>query len=115
MAFSEFEKRRYEKAVARYVETKRPPAHIRPELDLGYKLQGQSFEIFEIRPLWNNPEKKIKEAVAKATYVKSKRVWKVYWQRADLKWHRYDPDPEVNSIEEFLDVVERDEYCCFYG
>ena len=115
MAFSEFEKWRYEKAVARYVEKKRPPAHIRPELDLGYKLEGQSVEIFEIRPLWDNPEKKIEEAVAKATYVKSKRVWKVYWQRADLKWHRYDPDPEVNSIEEFLDVVERDEHCCFYG
>ena len=77
MAFSEFEKRRYEKAVARYVETKRPPAHIRPELDLGYKLEGQSVEIFEIRPLWDNQKKKIEEAVAKATYVKSKRVWKV--------------------------------------
>ena len=115
MAFSEFEKRRYEKAVARYVEKKRPPVHIRPELDLGYKLEGQSVEIFEIRPLLDKPEKKIEEAVAKATYVKSKRVWKVYWQRADLKWHRYDPSPEVKSIEEFLDVVERDEHCCFYG
>ena len=60
-------------------------------------------------------KQKIEEAVAKATYVKSKKVWKVYWQRADLKWHRYDPHPEVNSIEEFLDVVERDEHCCFYG
>ena len=115
MAFSEFEKRRYEKAVAQYVEKKRPPAHIRPDLDLGYKLEGRSVEIFEIRPLWDNPEKKIEEAVAKATYVKGKRVWKVYWQRADLKWHRYDPDPEVNSIEVFLDVIERDEHCCFYG
>ncbi|MGH8716972.1 MAG: DUF3024 domain-containing protein [Burkholderiales bacterium] len=29
--------------------------------------------------------------VAKATYVKAQDVWKVFWQRADLKWHRYDP------------------------
>lgn len=53
--------------------------------------------------------------VAKATYVKAQKIWKVYWQRADLKWHRYDPDPEVKKIEEFLVVVEKDEFGCFYG
>lgn len=115
MAFSEFEKKKYEKVVSRYIENKRPPVHMRPELDLGYRVKGQSVEVFEIRPLWDNPDSKIEESVAKATYVKRQGVWKVYWQRADLKWHRYDPVPEVNSIEEFLSLVEKDEYCCFYG
>jgi hypothetical protein len=32
-----------------------------------------------------------------------------------MKWHRYEPDPEVKKIEDFLAVVERDEYGCFYG
>jgi hypothetical protein len=50
-----------------------------------------------------------------ATYVKLKAVWKVYWQPADLKWHRYEPNSEVKTLEEFLAVVEKDEYCCFYG
>ena len=115
MAFSEFEIKKYEKAVAKYVEKSRPPPHIRNELDLAFRLKGQSVEIFEIRPLWDNPSEKVEEPVAKATYVRTKELWKVYWQRADLKWHRYDPDPEVNSIEDFLEVVERDEYCCFHG
>ena len=53
--------------------------------------------------------------VAKATYVKSQAVWKVYWQRADLKWHRYDPEAAVQTLEDFLAVVEKDEFCCFYG
>ena len=57
----------------------------------------------------------IEEAVAKATYVKSRGIWKIYWQRADLKWHRYDPGPEVKTLEEFLEVLEKDEYACFYG
>jgi hypothetical protein len=65
--------------------------------------------------LWNNPKEKIEEAVAKATYVKKKNLWKVFWQRTDLNWHRYEPDPEVSTIEKFLEVVERDEYCCFFG
>ena len=115
MALSEFEIKRIEKEVGAFVEQRRPPKHIRPELDLGYRVKGQSVEIFEIRPLWNNPAEKIEEAVAKATYVKTQKVWRVYWQRADLKWHRYDPDPEVNSLQEFLSLVDRDEYACFFG
>ena len=78
-------------------------------------MKGQSVEIFEIRPLWNDPRQKIEEAVAKATYVKKQNVWKVYWQRADRRWHRYDPDPEVDTLKAFLGLVDRDEYGCFFG
>lgn len=115
MALSEFETRKYEKLVGDFIERRRPPLHVRKELDLGFRVKGQSVEIFEIRPMWRQPDKIIEEAVAKATYVRSKKVWKVYWQRADLKWHRYDPDPEVYSLEEFLNIVDRDEYACFFG
>ncbi len=115
MAFSEFEIKKIQKVVGRYIEKHRPPVYLRNEVDLSFRVKGQSVEIFEIRPLWNNPEEKIEEAVAKATYVKRQKLWKVYWQRADLKWHRYEPDPEVDSIEEFLEIVERDEYACFFG
>ena len=115
MAFSEFEIKRLQKIVGRYIEKNRPPEHLREQVDLSFKIKGQSVEIFEIRPIWNNPKEKMEEPVAKATYVKSRKLWKVYWQRADLKWHRYDPDPEVDSIEEFLEVVENDDYACFFG
>jgi hypothetical protein len=57
----------------------------------------------------------MEHSVAKTTYVKSSGIWKIYWQRADLKWHCYEPDAEVQSLEEFLVVVERDERGCFYG
>ncbi len=115
MALSEFEIKKCEKSVGEFMKKRRPPAHVRNELDLGFRIQGQSVEIFEIRPMWRDPEKKIEEAVAKATYVRTQKVWKVYWQRADLKWHSYDPAPEVKSLEEFLDIVDRDEYACFFG
>jgi hypothetical protein len=115
MTLSEFEIKRCEKLVGQYVENRRPPAHIRNELDLDFRIKEQSVEIFEIRPAWREPSIKIESPVAKATYVKTQQIWKVYWQRADLKWHRYDPDPEVKTIEQFLEVVERDEYGCFYG
>jgi hypothetical protein len=115
VALSEFETKKIERAVAGFMSRRRPPAHIRPQLDLGYRIDGQSLELFEIRPRWDDPSQAMEEAIAKATYVKRSGTWKVYWQRADLKWHRYDPNPEVDSVEDFLAVVEADEYACFFG
>lgn len=116
MMLSEFETKKYEQIVQRYVEGRRPPPHIRSELDLGYRVKDQSVELFEIRPVWRGePGEKMEQAVAKATYVKTRGIWRVFWQRADLKWHRYEPNAEVHSLEDFLEVVERDEYGCFYG
>lgn len=116
MVFSEFETKQMAQIAERYVERRRPPPHIRPELDLGYRVTGQSVEIFEIRPVWRGSAgEKMEHPVAKATYVKSQAIWRVYWQRADLKWHRYEPDAEVRTLEDFVAVVEKDEFCCFYG
>ena len=115
MALSELERKRFEKVVSRFIEARRPPPEIRPKLDLGFRLDGQSVEIFEIRPDWRNPIEKMENSVAKATYVKRAKEWRVYWQRADLKWHRYEPYPTALSIEEFLEVVNEDAHCCFFG
>ncbi|MEE9441962.1 MAG: DUF3024 domain-containing protein [candidate division Zixibacteria bacterium] len=115
MAFSEPEKKEYEIAAGAFLEKRRPPENIRDQLDIGFRIKGQSIEIIEIRPVWNNPEEKMESPVAKTTYVRKQNVWKVYWQRADLKWHGYSPKPEVSSIEEFLDLVDEDAMCCFWG
>lgn len=115
MAFSEFETKRIHKILERYVEKTRPPENLRDEVDLSFRLDGQSVEIFEIRPFRNDPKEKIEEPIAKATYVKTRNLWKVFWQRSDLKWHRYEPDPEVDAIEAFIKIVEKDDYACFFG
>lgn len=116
MAFSEFEAKRLEKVVGSFVQAHRPAPHIRPQLDLGFRIAGQSVEIFEIRPRWRGPPGETREhAVAKATYVKAQHCWKIYWQRADLKWHSYPEAPRVRSIERFLSLVAEDSNACFFG
>lgn len=115
MALSEFETKKIEKTVSAFIERRRPPPHIRPELDLSFRVSGQSVEIFEVRPVWKNPSKKMEHPVAKATYVKSRGIWKVYWMRADLKWHSYPPAPNVGTVEKFLSLVEEDKHACFFG
>lgn len=118
MAFNELEIKRYEKIIQGYVDKHRPPPHIRPELDLACQLNGQSqsVTIFEIRPMWRGETgQKTELPVAKATYIKAQNHWKVFWQRADLKWYSYEPHATAESLEEFFAVVKKDEYCCFYG
>ena len=115
MALSEFDIKRCEKLVVQFIEKRRPPPHIRREVDLSFRINGQSVEIFEVRPNWRDKSKAQEHSIAKATYNKSKRNWKVFWQRADLKWHSYMPNSEVDSIEDFLAVVQKDEHGCFFG
>ena len=92
MAFSEIEHKRHEKAVEKYLDSCRPPVEIR-----------------------NEPSEKIESSVAKAKYYKSRDEWKVYWMKSDLKWHSYEPVPEVKTLEVFFEVLEADAYGCFWG
>jgi hypothetical protein len=115
MAFSELEQKQYEEIMDAYIESRRPPVEIRDKLDIGYRIDGQAIEIFEIRPRWNQPGVKLESPVAKARYFKSRNEWHVYWMRADLKWHSYEPEPVVKKLEKFLKVVNEDRFACFWG
>lgn len=115
MAISEFEIKRCEKALGKFMAKHRPPAHIRNEIDIGSRIEDQSVEIFEIRPQWDNPSKKIEHPIAKATYLKTEKLWKIYWKRSDLKWRSYIPFPTASTLEEFLNAVGEDKHCCFFS
>ena len=88
MPLSEFEIKRAEKLVSGYVERIRPPKHIREQLDYGYRIVDQSVELFGIRPCLKDSSKMVEDNIAKTTYVKKDKTWKIYWMRADMKWHR---------------------------
>ena len=115
MALTEFEIQRCTRELEKFLEEKRPPKHVRAQLDLGYRISGQSVEIFEIRPSFRDPSTSTETSVAKASYVKSRKVWKVFWMRQDLKWHSYPLAPEVLHFEEFLGLVTDDVRGCFFG
>ncbi|MFP4418310.1 MAG: DUF3024 domain-containing protein [Chitinispirillaceae bacterium] len=115
MSLSESELNIVDKAVSEFIEGRRPAPELRDRVDLGYRIEGQSVYIFEIRPKWNAPRQKQESPIAKSTYVATQKVWKIFWMRANRKWHRYDPVPEVKRIEDFLSVVSKDEHSCFFG
>lgn len=81
-----------------FLEKRRPPEELR-----------------KIRPSYFDLEKMTEYEIAKATYVKSKDLWKVFWKRANMKWLSYAPCPTVKKIEEFVNLVGEDKINCFWG
>jgi len=116
MALTELEAARVRKTVGAFIERRRPPPHLRAEVDLAFRLSGQSVQILEVRRAYGgSPGEKIETPVAKATYVRSLRGWRVFWLRQDMKWHSYKPVPIVPTIDEFVDLVHEDRDACFFG
>ncbi|NOY36675.1 MAG: DUF3024 domain-containing protein [Chlorobi bacterium] len=114
MAFTDKQIQEIEGAVAKFMYYHRPPADIRNKLDFGYRIEGQSVFLFEIRPRWDKPDEKIESPFAKTTFIKTKNKWKVYWLRGNLKWYPYDP-PYVRTISRFFELVAEDKFHCFFG
>ena len=117
MSISEFERRRYEKIMQKFCDEKGPPSHIHNKLKWGYQVdpEKQTVIFFEVRPHFQDPDLKIESSIAKAKYIKSQKIWKIYWMRASGKWVSYEPHPLAKTLEEFLDVVKEDGYGCFFG
>jgi hypothetical protein len=115
VTLSDFEIKRCEKLVAEFIVRRRPPPQLRRDVDLAFRIKGPNVELFEVRAHWTGRGKPIEHFIAKATYINSKRTWKIFWQRADLKWHSYKPRPEVGTIEDFLFIVQKDDHACFFG
>ena len=115
MAFTTEQTVSIESSMADFMSKRRPPEEIRDKLDLAWRIEGQSVVIYNIRPVWRNESQKTEEPAAKTTYNRKTNRWKIYWMRADLKWHSYPPHPEAVFFDEFLAVVDEDENCCFWG
>ena len=115
MAFPKAEIERLDGILTAYLERTRPPASVETKIGYGFSISGQSVQLNVIRPRWKHPEQKMVSSFAKATYVTTRNLWKVYWMRADLKWHRYPAAPSVSTLEDFLAVVSEDVYGCFRG
>lgn len=103
--------------IEEYVEKMRPSIEIRPKLDIGYRYEKWTLEICEIRPLWTDMESKEKiwYPVAKSKYVKSRKVWRLYWMRASGKWEYLEPLGEQTKLLRVLELIEENPNGFFFG
>ena len=116
MAFSETELREHlEMLEGSFWAHRRPPLHLRDKIREGQRIAGHSIELFFIRPHFRDPDREIEEPIAKITFVRSQSIWRIFWMRADGKWHGYPPYPEAPSLVKALGIIHEDQNGCFFG
>lgn len=94
---------------------RRPPLRSRDQIREGQRFDGHSIELFFVRPVFNDPSRHIEESIVKVQFVRSRGIWRIYWKRADGKWHSYQPFPEARSLADVLRVIDEDACHCFFG
>ncbi len=94
---------------------RRPPLHLRDRIREGQRITEQVIELFFLRPAFERPGELIEESIAKVQYVRTQDVWRIFWKRADGKWHAYKPHPEALTLKDALLVIAEDAHACFFG
>ena len=114
MAISEFEIFKIEKLAAQFCDQRN--THFPPDqLIICYRVEDQDLYIYEVRPHWKNPAVKTELMTAKIKYIKSKSIWKLYWQRQNMKWVPYEPMESSKELSRLLEEIDKDPYGCFWG
>ncbi|MFP4555690.1 MAG: DUF3024 domain-containing protein [Bacteroidales bacterium] len=104
-----------EKMVEQFIESIRPPKELRDKIDISYSYSNNILEIFEVHPQWDDTSKMRQHPRARAKFIKSHGVWRIYWMRASGKWEQYKPEPEVVGLSDFFKIIQEDTYSCFWG
>lgn len=116
MAFTEIEIAEHTALIEQQFWAKRrPPLPIRELMREGQRIAGHSIELFFVRPVWDDPTRHTEESIAKITFVRSSGRWRIFWKRADGKWHGYPPHPEAATLAAALRVIDQDPKGCFFG
>ena len=114
MAFSEIELKRIDNLVGEMCRNLTNP-EFKDELSLEYKVQGHDVVVFEKRPGYGKHVGGMETDAAKIKYVRTKSEWRLYWMRQDLKWHGYEMLSSSKKLEDLVEEIEKDPFCCFFG
>lgn len=115
MAFNDAELELIDATVGALVRRRRPPEHIRDQLDVEVEIDKHQVRIFSLRPLWSDPTHTVRSGVAQFTYTRTRNSWKLYWMRRDGKWHPWAPTENTGTLLELVHVVDDDTRGGFWG
>jgi hypothetical protein len=114
LGFPELELKRIKDVLGPICE-RRSPAHARHQVRTEYRVKGHEVLIVEVRVVWDDPTRWTELGVAKLKFNRKTREWKLFWQRASLKWQAYEPLAESRDLAVLVGEVDRDPHGCFFG
>lgn len=116
MAFTDLEIAEHTATIEKFLwSRRRPPLRIRELMREGQRFAGHAIEFFFARPRYDDPRRQNEESIGKVQFVRTQGVWRIFWKRADLKWHSYPPCPKAKTLAAALRVIDEDANGCFFG
>lgn len=114
MALSELQQAEVNRRLGAFCEA-RVPLRVRNKIRIGFRIKGTEVVLFEERPAFQPPHEWREMPVAKFRYVGTQRLWRLYCQHRDLRWHSYEALPAAPSFKRLLDEVADDPTGIFWG
>lgn len=53
--------------------------------------------------------------VATLKFIRSAGKWRLYWMRADMKWHEYPGLFSSHRLDKLVQEIDADPLACFFG
>jgi hypothetical protein len=113
MPFSEIELARIDRLVGGLCARRNRP-EFKEQLSFEYRVKGHDVTVFERRPKWRGTGI-TEHGVAKLRFVRRAGEWRLFWMRADLKWHSYTPAASSTDLPTLVAQVDTDPNGCFFG
>jgi hypothetical protein len=114
MALSELQRAEVNKRLSTFCSARVPPA-VRDKLRIVFRMKANEVVLFEERPGFQRRQEWHEMAVAKFRYVGTQRLWRLYCQHRDLRWHAYQALPEARDFQRLLNEVAADPTGIFWG
>jgi hypothetical protein len=114
MAFGELELEQIQRTVGEWYKRRCLP-HLKDKVRLEYSVIGHDVVIFERRPRWDNKSEWKETPIAKLKFVRSADKWRLYWMRADPKWHEYPGLSSSHRLDDLVQEIDADPLACFFG
>lgn len=114
MAFSELDLKRIERIVGEFCRRRSPP-ELHDRVRIEYRVHRHEVLIYETRPAYREPSRWMEHGIAKLRFVRPAGEWRLFWQRASLKWQGYEPYPSSREMRDLIAEVDRDPHACFFG
>ena len=111
---TELQRAEVNRRLSAFCETRVRPA-VRDKLRVGFRVKGHDVILFEERPGFQRPQEWHEMAVAKFRYVATGRLWRLYCQHRDLRWHSYEALRAARDFKRLLDEVAADPTGIFGG
>lgn len=94
---------------------KRIPDYIQHKVKLDFKINKNKSTLFEVRPVFNQPDKTVDIKVAQFRYNTKTSFWTLYCRDRNSIWHKYPGVEPTKRLEDLLEEVESDPTGIFWG